>query len=704
MAELQSFTHSSHSQTINKEITLPLTFVCFDFEWQLLPDAKGNQPFRAASFVDSFGLKKVFLIQDYEKTFGRKAEYALLLEIINFLARYEYSFGWYSKGFESYNDQKKRIEGKNSDLVMLDKRLKANGIPSIVGFNMFGTPYIIRASHIDAMKLYEKPMVKVSIYKNKYTGMALDMVSKAIIGREKYKGYSGKDFDNQPTLEDKRNYVLEDSQLVFDILQYNNYEIIKLMSSIANLTGISFETVCNGGVSKLWTRILDDIIPKELERLASIAQINSPRYLLLKEYHDRQTYQKSVFQEENEVYLLLDDNANEEEENEDDNYSCSSSSEKQQRKKEKDIKFEGGKVIEPIRGEHRNVIVFDVASLYPKMVINYNISFDTILCNCCKDNPLARVPKEITDVKDYWICKKQQGIFTERMLHFTKERLKQKQLGNEIDSQGLKILINAGYGVFGYEYFKYFNHDVSILIAAYGRYTLTRMTELAEMQGLKVIYGDTDSLFIIKGNVKIKDYSHITDEEIEQFKSKCAQILNIDVKHERTFGKAIIAKKKHYLGISKDKTKQPVIKGFEGIKSDRVEWVRNAFAQVIEDYKNSINPLSKLKQTFLDLEQWNLKEPEKVLLKTTKIGKDPEDYENNCLSKRIGLELGLRRGDVASYYLADNEKGYTFDINECSISQYKKMLSSTVKDIVEILGYDVECELFGGMTYLNSLL
>src|SRR5215204_2674400 len=585
-----SSSHSPHTYPVLKP-KLPLEFVCFDFEWKQLPDAKGNQPFRAASFVDSNGLKKVFLIQDYEKTFGIKAEYALLLEIINLLAKYEYSFGWYSKGFESYNDQKKRIEGKNSDLVMLDKRLKANGIPSIVGFNRFGTPYIIRASHIDAMKLYEKPMVKVSIYKNKYTGMALDMVSKAIIDRGKYKEYSGKDFDSLPTLEDKRNYVLEDSQLVFDILYHNNYEIIKLMSSIANLTGVSFETVCNGGVSKLWTRILDDIILKELERLASIAQINSPRYLLLKEYYDRQTYQKYVFQEENEVYqLLLDDNVNEEEEeNEDDN--SSSSSEEKQQQIEKHIKFEGGKVIEPIRGEHRNVIVFDVASLYPKMIINYNISFDTVHCDCCKDNPLARVPKEVTNVKDYWICKMQQGIFTERMLHFTKERLEQKQLGNVIYSQGLKILINAGYGVFGYEYFKYFNRDVALLIAAYGRYTLTKMIELAKSQGLKVIYGDTDSLFITKGDVEKKDYSHITDQEIKQFKSKCAQLLSIDVKHERTFDKAIIAKKKHYLGILEDKTKQPVIKGFEGIKSDRVEWVRNAFAQVIDDYKNSINPI-----------------------------------------------------------------------------------------------------------------
>ena len=55
------------------------------------------------------------------------------------------------------------------------------------------------------MKLYEKPMIK-GIYENTYKGLGLDA---AVIGRGKYKGYSGKDFNNLPTLEDKRSYVLD---------------------------------------------------------------------------------------------------------------------------------------------------------------------------------------------------------------------------------------------------------------------------------------------------------------------------------------------------------------------------------------------------------------------------------------------------------------------------------------------------------------
>ena len=415
-------THCTHSSLFKQ--LLPFPFVCFDLEWQTIPDLRGNQFIKAVSFVDSNGCKKVLLIEDYQPTFGQKAEYALLLEIINCLTNYPFSFGWYSKGFEKYNDGKCRVEGKNSDLVILDKRLKANRIRSIVGFNRFGIPYIIGHNHIDAMKLYEKPMVKVGIYKNKYKSVGLDMVSRAILGRGKYKGYSGKDFDNLPTLQDKRNYVLEDSQLVCEILQHNDFEILRLMSEISRLTGVNIEHVCNGGVSTLWTRILDDVVLKEISTARELnVEKKQDRNLLLERYYNRGYSQSPALQVEDEVCRILEDEESEDEELLDEKTESKGELLKQ---KNKDIKFEGGKVIEPTRGEHKNVTVLDVASLYPTVIINYNISFDTIFCDCCKDDPSARVPKEVIDAKDYWICRKRQGVFTERMRYFTQERLRQK--------------------------------------------------------------------------------------------------------------------------------------------------------------------------------------------------------------------------------------------------------------------------------------
>ncbi len=72
-------------------------------------------------------------------------------------------------------------------------------------------------------------------------------------------------------------------------------------------------------------------------------------------------------------------------------------------KKEKNRNYKGGYVLDPKIGyydfkNNRIVYIFDVKSLYPTMMIIYNISFDTVNCSCCKDNPEARVPKEIMDL------------------------------------------------------------------------------------------------------------------------------------------------------------------------------------------------------------------------------------------------------------------------------------------------------------------
>jgi DNA polymerase, archaea type len=93
----------------------------------------------------------------------------------------------------------------------------------------------------------------------------------------------------------------------------------------------------------------------------------------------------------------------------------------EERKKKKNYK--GGYIIDPKIGyyhkESQAVYVLDVKSLYPAMMINNNISFDTVNCSCCKVNPKAQVTQEIIDLisdddknnkKQYWICKNYRGI------------------------------------------------------------------------------------------------------------------------------------------------------------------------------------------------------------------------------------------------------------------------------------------------------
>jgi len=236
--------------------------------------------------------------------------------------------------------------------------------------------------------------------------------------------------------------------------------------------------------------------------------------------------------------------------------------------------------------------------------------------------------------------------------------------------EGLKILINGGYGLFGNEGFKYSDIRVAELITAYGRYTLSNMQEMAKSLGFEVVAGDTDSLFL-HGN-----------EDISKFIAECKEKLDVDVEHDKTFKRVVIIKKKHYFGVTGEG--EIIIKGMEGTKNDRPAWINNVFNQFVKDFANDINPLVNLRKSIADLEA------EKVsmdLLKiSVKLSKDPKQYAVNNPQKKIGLLLNAKAGDVIEYYKSNNTDGISINPNDISIAKYKEMLLSSVNDALEIWG------------------
>ena len=60
--------------------------------------------------------------------------------------------------------------------------------------------------------------------------------------------------------------------------------------------------------------------------------------------------------------------------------------------------------------------------------------------------------------------------------------------------------------------------------------------------------------------------------------------------------------KKHDVGILSNPDKGPVVKGMEGIKSDRPAFIQSTFREMINDVKNDIDPIPKLKESFNQLD------------------------------------------------------------------------------------------------------
>ena len=103
------------------------------------------------------------------------------------LLDYDWSIGWNTQGNSSNAGST-----KTCDLSILHERCEANKIKSIVKLRDKGLPYLIGKQHIDLLNVYSKAMVKDGFYHSAYRTNKLDEVSKALLGRGKYKNYSGK--------------------------------------------------------------------------------------------------------------------------------------------------------------------------------------------------------------------------------------------------------------------------------------------------------------------------------------------------------------------------------------------------------------------------------------------------------------------------------------------------------------------------------
>lgn len=184
------------------------------------------------------------------------------------------------------------------------------------------------------------------------------------------------------------------------------------------------------------------------------------------------------------------------------------------------------------------------------MMISHNISFDTVNCDCCKSDSEARVEGDIMNVINssieegekrecYWICKdpNYKGLVPRLLQQFRDERFRQQELGNEPMQLALKNLINGCYGIFGSTFFEYSDYRVAELTTAFGRHVLQHMQHIAkEVHDFKIIYGDTDSIFVT--DVK-------KENDIMKFIAECSILLDIDVELSEVFKKFLIIKKKH---------------------------------------------------------------------------------------------------------------------------------------------------------------
>jgi DNA polymerase-2 len=163
------------------------------------------------------------------------------------------------------------------------------------------------------------------------------------------------------------------------------------------------------------------------------------------------------------------------------------------------IRAEGGAILEPKTGLYDNVLVFDFKSLYPSIIRTFNI------------DPISFVhPEKLKDMSEAdkaslirapngAFFRREAAILPELLERFFENRALAKQRGDEIASFVYKIIMNTFYGVLGADGCRFASGYLSGAITSFGHHILHWCEQYIGGLGLQVIYGDTDSLFVLSG-------------------------------------------------------------------------------------------------------------------------------------------------------------------------------------------------------------
>ena len=246
----------------------------------------------------------------------------------------------------------------------------------------------------------------------------------------------------------------------------------------------------------------------------------------------------------------------------------------------------GAYVKEPVPGKYDWVVSFDAASLYPSIIMQYNMSPETMkqeyTVDCTPEQLLANETDYATFLQNknvamaangYCYTHKHQGlfpeivekIFTERVFYKKKMIVAQQEYEKTKDAEQVKLIskynniqmarkiqLNSLYGAWANQYFRFYDDRIAEGITLTGQYIIqhvgralnTYLNKVCQTNNVEyTFYSDTDSCYITLDALIQKHFSHLDKNKIVDVidklcKDKIADVLSkaCDEIMERTNG------------------------------------------------------------------------------------------------------------------------------------------------------------------------
>jgi DNA polymerase-2 len=331
----------------------------------------------------------------------------------------------------------------------------------------------------------------------------------------------------------------------------------------------------------------------------------------------------------------------------------------------------GGLVLEGEPGIHRNVLVLDFKSLYPSIIRTFLIdplgaaaAQYGLASTGSKESPSSGIaesgnPDELTQAAvpptsnmPVTLVKGPAGppfvrewaILPGLVANLMDARESAKRTGDKSLSQAVKIIMNSFYGVLGNPGCRFFHPDLAGTITRTGQWILLESKRYLESRGHRVLYGDTDSLFVHAPEADgLESLRAIGSELAASLNADLAKVLmerfqvesHMTIQFEKVFLRFFMpalrkedrGSKKRYAGLLASGALH-----FTGLESARSDWTRLA-----KDFQSELLSLVFKQENLEDrapletlVRDWNRRlyagEFDDRLVYSKGLSKDPDEY------------------------------------------------------------------------------
>ncbi|MBI5193550.1 MAG: hypothetical protein HZA08_08940 [Nitrospirae bacterium] len=411
----------------------------------------------------------------------------------------------------------------------------------------------------------------------------------------------------------------------------------------------------------------------------------------------------------------------------------------------------GGLIFMPEPGIYGDTAELDFASLYPTIMAKYNISQETLDCECC--------PHHVVPETGRHTCTKREGLIPRVLKPILEKRAEykrmmggqggQRSLSNEGETQrdrnvppilnlhtdrrgfltppvgftdedrlrfkqrqtALKWILVTCFGYLGYKNARFGRIEAHEAVTAYGRELLLRAKEIAEAEGFKLIHAIVDSVWVYKKG--------ITDQDAVMLSDKITKETGITMALEGIYRwlmfpaskiRSNLAVSNRYLGVFRNGEMK--VRGIEMRRHDTPLFIAKAQKEIIavlsqartpEELSQYVDDALKVVEDYIyQLSDGRVSPMELSISKH--LTKRPEDYDRaidtaivaqSLLARGIRLEPGENiRMIITSAGDKDHASrvrplSFSFAGHEYDRGKYTELLLNAAETVLKPLGYDV---------------